>query len=198
MTRVRTGPGGGAFIDFHGMNRLSGFTTMVTFFRLPRMSASLLVLAVTAVVAQAQTAVSSPPPAVPLEPGFWQVLARPEMRGGAFMALPRTFNICVTPEDLVVGRVRVPSMPVCHAQEGGRWNGAKLTLKLACEGLAAESQVSGELQASGKSFAGQVEVILQPGKEGPDRGHFVYHQTAKWVADTCPAPRVMTPNGPLY
>lgn len=171
---------------------------MATFFRRSWTVVSVLAIAVTAVAAHAQTATPSQPTTVPLEPGFWQVLARPEMRGGAFMALPRTFNICVTPEDLVLGRVRVPSMPVCHAQEGGRWDGVKLTLKLACEGLAAESQVSGELKASGKSFAGQVEVILQPGKEGPDRGHFVYHQTATWVADTCPAPRAMTPNGPLY
>jgi hypothetical protein len=114
------------------------------------------------------------------------------------MALPRTFNICVTPEELALGRVRVPSMPMCHAQEGGRWDGSKLTLKLACEGLSAESLVSGELQAAGKGFTAQVEVVLDPSKEGAERGHFVYTQTGKWVAETCPAPRAMTPNGPIY
>lgn len=158
-----------------------------------------LMLAV-AVPSHAQTASAPEAPAAqalaPMEPGLWQVNTRPEMLGGQMMVLPRNTRICVTSEDVQAGRIPVVSMPACQVQEGGAWEGNKLTLKLACRGLPEQAQHRGTIQAQGTSFQGQVEVILAPDKEGMERGHMVYHQMGTRVAAQCPAPKAPVASQP--
>ena len=162
--------------------------------------ASFHLAVVTSSHAQPATAPDAPSAqaAAPLEPGVWRGNTRPEMVGGQMMVLPRDTQLCVTSEDIQAGRIPVISMPACKVQEGGVWAGNQLNLKLACVGLPEQARVSGVLQATGKSFQGRVEVILEPAKDGMDRGHLVYHQMGIWVAAQCqPAKPTGTASKPM-
>lgn len=160
---------------------------MFKFSAIPMLLASFMLAAATNSHAQTGTTPDAPTAqAVPLlDPGVWRVNTRPEMVGGQMMVLPRDTQLCVTSEDIQAGRIPVISMPACKVQEGGVWTGNQLDLKLACAGLPEQARVSGVLQANGKSFQGRVEVILEPSKEGMDRGHLVYHQMGIWVGAQC-------------
>ncbi len=164
---------------------------MFKFSAIPMLLASFMLAAATNSHAQTGTTPDAPAAqaALPLEPGLWQVNTRPEMVGGQMMVLPRNTRMCVTSEDVQAGRIPVVSMPACQVQEGGTWEGNKLTLKLACRGLPEQAQQRGTIQAQGTSFQGQVEVILAPDKEGMERSHMVYHQVGTRVAAQCPAPK---------
>lgn len=132
----------------------------------------------------AQTLAADPAPAA-LVSGYWQVTSRPDLKGAPMISLPKTTGLCITPEQVAVGQVQVPSMPSCKVG-GGKWAGNQLVLDVVCAGLPAGALATGELLAAGKSFSGKVDVISQPQYEGPARGHFIYHLTGSWVGAECP------------
>lgn len=127
---------------------------------------------------------AQPVTAPPMASGFWLVVTRPEMQG-PLPPLPRTTRLCLSPDDVLAGRVAVPSMPVCRVQ-GGVWSGAQLALELKCPGLPEHARAVGELQASAVSFTGKVTIVSQPDQEGAARGEFSYQQMGRWLGSDCP------------
>jgi hypothetical protein len=135
--------------------------------------------------------------ATALEPGFWEVVTRPDFPGVPMLLAPKLDKMCLSKADITRGDIKLRSMPACKVISGA-WQKNTLNLQLECDPTPPGAILMGALHAAGKSFTGEIDLISDPTKEGAESGRFKYHHQGKWISTTCPAPFIVTPDGPQY
>jgi len=124
---------------------------------------------------------------LPLEPGYWKMVTRPELNGAPMVATPKTSWLCLKTEDIQAGNIPIPMLPACQVASG-KWNGTQLELTFKCKELPTPMALKGTLNAASRSYQGRIDLAIDPDEQGEGRGKAAYIFSASWQAEACPLP----------
>ena len=135
---------------------------------------------------------------LPLEPGLWEITARPDFKGIPMMAVPKVARRCLAEDDIKAGKIPLASLPDCRVA-GGRWIDARALLDFQCEGLVPGVRVLGEVAGAGKTLSGGVELVQPPQPDGAVAPVSIkYQHSGRWLGAECGAPTGVDGLGPKY
>lgn len=139
-----------------------------------------------------------PPQSLPLEPGLWEVTARPDFKGIPVMAVPKVSRRCLSETDIAAAKLPLASLPDCRVA-AGQWTEVKAQLDIQCEGLAPGVKVLGEVVAAGKTLSGGIELIQPVQPDGAVAPVSIkYQHSGRWLGPSCGVPVGSDGLGPKY
>lgn len=112
---------------------------------------------------------------MPLASGWWEVTTLPEFTGIPVTPTAKHDGLCLGAAAIRAGVIPVRIAVGCKIA-GGKWEGKKLRLHVACEDAPPDTVVPAELTvAEGKSFTGFVALNQM----------ITYRYSGKWVSAEC-------------